>query len=72
MAARCSICNELITTKNEGQFFPEDDSYICGACQKEHKKNLEKIKNHSHWKSTNVMLRATYKAVRREIAEATC
>jgi len=48
MVARCSLCNEIITTKNPGQFFPEDDSYICGICQREHKRTLEKIGSHSH------------------------
>jgi len=48
---RCSICNELVTTKNDGQFFPEDDSHICGACKREHQKSLEKIKSHATRKS---------------------
>jgi hypothetical protein len=54
MVARCNICDELITAKNQGQFFPEDDSYICVVCQKEHKTALESIRNHSHRKSTAV------------------
>jgi len=54
MVARCSFCDELITTQNPGQFFPEDDSYICGICQKEHQRTLEKIGSHSHRKSTTV------------------
>jgi hypothetical protein len=58
MAARCSFCDELITAENQGQFFPEDDSYICGVCQKEHKTALENIKTHSHRKSTAVKQRS--------------
>jgi hypothetical protein len=50
MLARCSFCDELITAENQGQFFPEDDSYICVVCQKEHQMALENIKNHSHGK----------------------
>jgi ribosomal protein L24E len=54
MPAKCSFCEELITAGNQGQFFPEDDSYICTVCQKEHKTVLESIRNHSHRKSTAV------------------
>ncbi len=43
MVTRCSFCDELITVENKGQFFPEDDSYICGICQREHKRTLEKM-----------------------------
>lgn len=52
MVTRCSLCDELITAENQGQFFPEDDSYICTVCQQEHKTALENIGNHSHRKST--------------------
>jgi hypothetical protein len=54
MVARCSFCDELITAENKAQFFPEDDSYICVVCQKEHRKTLEDMANHSHLKSTAV------------------
>ena len=54
MAARCCVCDELITAEHQGQFFPEDDSYICTVCQKKHKTALENIRNHSHRKSTAV------------------
>lgn len=52
MVAKCSFCDELITAENQGQFFPEDDSYICVVCQKEHQQALEKIEHHSHREST--------------------
>lgn len=48
MLARCSFCDKLITAENQGQFFPEDDSYICVVCRKEHQRSLEKIGNYSH------------------------
>lgn len=57
MVARCSFCDELITTENQGQFFPEDDSYICVVCRKEHQTTIEKIGNQAHRKSTAVIQR---------------
>lgn len=58
MVARCSFCDELITAENQGQFFPEDDSYICVVCRKEHQRTLEQIRNHSHRKTTAVNQRS--------------
>lgn len=52
MAARCSFCNTLITAKNRGKFFPEDDSHICEMCLREHQKSLEETKNRSYRKAT--------------------
>jgi len=54
MAARCGICGELIAAKSAAQFFLEDDSYVCGACKREHQQSLEKMKKPSIRKSTIV------------------
>jgi hypothetical protein len=49
----------LITAENQGQFFPEDDSYICGICQKEHQKTLTKIKSRLRSGATTVTAAST-------------
>jgi hypothetical protein len=59
MLAKCSFCDELITVENQGQFFPEDDSYICGICQKEHQKTLTKIKSRLRSGATTVTAAST-------------
>jgi len=56
MTSRCNVCGELITAENSGQFFPEDDTYLCGTCRKEQQKSLEKMKNHAHQRSTPHLL----------------
>jgi len=45
MEVFCSLCDELITGEGKGQFFPEDDSYICMVCLNKYQKPLI---NHSH------------------------
>ena len=32
MEKKCYLCGTELTTKDEYQFFPEDDTYICKAC----------------------------------------
>lgn len=55
MVARCSLCDELITANNPGQFFPEDDSHICAVCRREHQNSLEEMKKRASRKSVTVM-----------------
>lgn len=39
----CDLCGRQLTEKDEYQFFPEDDSYICRNCLlKTYKKEEEK------------------------------
>lgn len=55
MAVRCNLCDELITAKNPGQFFPEDDSYVCALCRREYQNSLEEMKNRANRKIMTVM-----------------
>ena len=32
MEKKCYLCGKELTAKDEYQFFPEDDTYICKGC----------------------------------------
>lgn len=39
MAATCAVCERRMA-RGEGQFFPEDDSFLCEACLEQHQQAM--------------------------------
>ena len=44
MEKKCYLCGKELIAKDEYQFFPEDDSYICKDCLRKTSKKEEKQK----------------------------